>query len=350
MIAALQNLLTKQTEGQNSHQMRAQSALQMLVHVDHMHQSFLNNQEVDEHAILLDAFGLLQGLFVGVDALYDLAIGLTRYKYHVNVNLNKTLHELKYIRNDIVGHPTHRTYPEGGMGFSLLKDINQAGLTYETYVFYKNEVDIKERTISFKDLIKAFQTERQDILQSVLDYMKQVDYATDIPERIFVLFETLNRQLLTEIKHDFIKHYQLETNSNHRFIWRIQLLEVLLGWQEDDQDLNAVILYMSRLQASKMYEIALDLEKRKSRDLYVSLPKSINLFYRFIRKHEDIAYPLLENLHDYDHPLFQSDLKSLYDLNPSPLARKILDWLSANKDEKKIYLIGSVLRNYRKRK
>ena len=300
-------------------------------------------------AILLDIFGVLQGLFVAIDALYDLAIGLTQYKYHININANPVLHELKYIRNDIVGHPTHRTYPNGGTGFSLIstEEISKDKLTYKTYIYEKNNFDIKVKDVHFKDLFEAYHTEKINILTDIHKYMVHEVTKTNIPEDIFVFYETLNMDTLNQISSDFKTEYDLSESSSHRFLWRTSLLEKLIHWEEKDPDLNELISYMSKFQASKLYDIALDMEKRKGADLYTPIPKILSAFYKFVRKHEHDILPLLKNLRDFTHPLFEKDISAMLDFKPNKDVEKLLYYFKDIKDPDKAYLIGSALRAYR---
>src|SRR5690606_13891944 len=91
---------------------RANAAVSALGHVDAMIEDFKLREGISRADILLDVFGLLQGLFVGIDAMYQLSFTTTKYKYHININMNKNLKELKYLRNDVVGHPTNRNYED----------------------------------------------------------------------------------------------------------------------------------------------------------------------------------------------------------------------------------------------
>jgi hypothetical protein len=333
----------------NSHGYRAASSFSMLEHIDLMIGRYLKEEQTEKGAILLDVFGMLQGLFVAIDALYDLAIGLTQYKYHINVNANPTLHELKYIRNDIVGHPTHRTYPNGGMGFSILstEHLSKEKFSYHTYVFEKNTLDIKTKDVYVKPLLEAYQKEKKRILDEIYIYLKHETTKTDIPEALYTLFETLNLETLKEIKEKFVKEYQLPSDSSHRFLWRISLLEKVIPWVETDVELNDFVSYIGKTQVSKLYEIALDLEERKGKDLYAPIPNLLKNFYKFIRAHESYALHLLKNLHDKEHPLHDSDLIALMSLNPNKEASKLLRFLKDEKDEEKVFLIGSILRGYR---
>ena len=339
---------TKKDE-RNSHGYRAASSFSMLEHVDLMIDRYLKEPQDQKGAILLDVFGMLQGLFVAIDALYDLAIGLTQYKYHINVNSNPILHELKYIRNDIVGHPTHRTYPNGGMGFSILstEHLSKEKFSYHTYIFEKNKLNIDTKDVFVKPLLDAYKEEREKIINDILIFLKHETAKTNIPEELYTLFETLNMEKLLEIVAKFKKEYDLKDDSNHRFLWRSALLEKIILWHEDDVVLNDLVSYMGKVQVAKLYEIALDMEERKGLDLYSPIPRILSSFYKFVRANESYALNLLKNLHDRNHPLFQSDLLALLSLNPNKEAYQLLSFLKNQTDEQKVYLIGSTLRSYR---
>ncbi len=344
-----QYVTDSEKDEKSSNGYRATSSFLMLENVDLMIERYLSEQQSEQGAILLDVFGLLQGFFVAIDALYDLAIGLTQYKYHVNINSNPTLHELKFIRNDIVGHPTHRTYPDGATGFSILSmdNLSKESITYKTYIYERNKLEVITKDVLFKPLIEEYKVEKENILNEIYLYLKHEDKKTDIPEKIYALFETLNDDVLYEIKEMFIKEYKIDETSSHRFLWRLGLLEILIHWEETDPELKELILYISKIQASKLYEIALDLEKRKGSGLFFALPSILSSFYKFIRKNERVAYPLIKNIHDFKHPFYQRDLIALMALNPHKNVYKLLRYLKDTEDEKKVFLIGSMLRTYR---
>ena len=334
---------------QNSHTYRAMSSFEMIENIDLMIHRYLNQPQTEKGAVLLDVFGLLQGLFVAIDALYDLAIGLTQYKYHININSNPILHELKYIRNDIVGHPTHRTYHQGGMGFSILVSdkISKEKIVYQTFIYQKNEMEIKEKEVVFKPLLEQFNKEKQQILAEIYQYLMHSETETHIPEKLFTLYETINIDLLNDIEAIFRKTYQLDESSKHRFFWRANLLKVLIDWHEQDEDINELIYYMSKIQVSKMYEIALDMEHRKGQELYTEIPGILYRFYKFMRRYEKDTLKLLSYVHDKDHPLHQGDILALMAMNPPKDVYKLLMFLKQQTSEEKVFLIGSALRAYR---
>lgn len=335
----------------NAHGKRAMSAFQMLENIDLMIARYMHEVQHEKGAILLDVFGLMQGLFVAVDALYDLAIGLTSYKYHVNINKNKTLKQLKFIRNDIVGHPTHRTYEQGGTGFSVLRPapFTKQKLVYDTYIYQKGKEKVVTQTVVFEPLLKAYLQEKEVILNDLYGYLTNTNGTTELSELCFQLYETLNVTLLEQIITRFTKTYGLSKDSHHRFLWRADLLKTLIAWHEEDAKFNQLILYMAKVQASKLYDIALKSAKQYGKELYTRLPSILIDFYKFIRHHEEKAYPLLENIHDHDHPLHQADVEALIALNPGDDAKKLLLFLLKQTNDEKVFLIGSMLRAYRKK-
>lgn len=346
------HVIAMEKDEKNSSSYRAAASFSMLEHIDLMVHRYLKEPQTEKGAILLDVFGMLQGLFVAIDALYDLAIGLTQFKYHVNVNSNPVLHELKYIRNDIVGHPTNRTYPSGGTGFSMLSagHLSKEKFSYHTYIFEKNKLEIKTKEVLLKPLLDQYLIEKDRILKDILGYLTHAEVKTTIPDKIAILFETLNLESLHEVKEKFIEEYHMEKDSNHRFLWRASLVETCINWHEGDVELNQMVEYFAKIQVEKLYRIALDLENRKGMDLYTPLPSILLSFYKFIRKNERYAVELLKNIHDFKHPLRDSDLMALFSLNPPKDAYKLLTFLKEQTDENKAYLIGSALKAYRPKK
>jgi hypothetical protein len=339
-------------DASSSHAARARSAYGMLIHVDDMLDAFFRHGPSDHGTVLLDVFGFLQALFVGIDALYDLSIGLTSYKYHVNVNKNDTLRELKFIRNDIVGHPTHRTYFDGGTGFSTIVPgaISKETLTYETYIYRKNAFEIERRNIMFKTLQAQYTKEKEQIIRDLVRYMEKRHAATGLSDLLFRLFETLNLELLRRTRDEFMDVFGLEKDSKNRFLWRLSLLEKAIVWQESDPLRNEFVMYAAKMQASKLYDILSDLEDVKRETLFVSLPDLLSGFYRAMRRNEDKAYPLLKYVHERSHPYFRHDVRTLKTILRSSDSDALLDWLLELDDDEKVFLIGSMLRNYRPRR
>lgn len=336
-------------DSESSYGYRAKSAYDMLSHIDKMIASYEQDERLEQGEILLDVFGLLQGFFVGVDSLYDLAIGLTHYKYHININQNKVLHQLKFIRNDIVGHPTNRTYHKGSIGFSLLipHSLTKDKMSYQTYVYHKNKLEVKTEDVVFKDMINAFVNEKEQLIKDIYQFVSKQPKNGKLLNDLLDLYDTMNLGLAEKIKSDFMKKFGLDEHSKHRFLWRIDLVFTLIKWFDQDDELDAFIVYMTRMQITKLYDMLCDIEDVRGKDLYTSLPDVLKGFYQFIRKNEDQAYPLLEHMHDLDHPHHHEALEHLMLLHPKKDAYKLLNFLKVQTSEEKVYLIGSMLKKYR---
>ncbi|QWB96598.1 hypothetical protein KHQ89_04020 [Mycoplasmatota bacterium] len=342
-------ILALDKDEQNSYGYRAKAAYEMLGNIDVMIDAYLKDEVYHKGETLLDVFGLLQGFFVGIDGLYDLAIGLTHYKYHININQNKILHQLKYIRNDIVGHPTNRTYQQGSIGFSMLipNSLTRDTMSYETYIYRKNKLDIRKEVVVFKDMIHAYQTEKEQLVNDIFEFVRQTPINGQLLNDLLDLYDTLNLDLVDKIKIYFMDKYGLNEKSKHRFLWRLSLLKTLILWHDHDEEINGFITYMSKLQVEKLYDIICDMQEVSGKKMYTSIPHILSDFYKFMRKKQDEALVLLDNIHDYDHPMHALDFEKLLGLNPKGGAYKILEFLKAQNDEEKVYLIGSTLKNYR---
>ncbi len=336
-------------DAQNSYGYRAKSSFDMLENIDLMIKAYETDETHNQGEVLLDVFGLLQGFFVGIDSLYDLAIGLTHYKYHININQNKVLKQLKYIRNDIVGHPTNRTYERGSIGFSSLipSSLTKEGMTYETYIYRRNKLEKRTEHVIFDEMIAEYRNEKNQLVEDIYKFVSNKPESDQIVDDLLNLYETLNLDLVGKVRHDFMDKFGLDEKSKHRVLWRLDLLKTLINWHDQDEDMNRFIIYLSQIQVAKLYEMVCDLEDVRSKDLYTSLPKVLKEFYQFIRKHEDEAYPYLKNIHDADHPLHFHDIDKLINLNPKGDAYKMLLFVKNQESEQKVYLIGSALKNYR---
>ncbi len=334
---------------QNSYGYRAKAAYDMLGHIDMMIDAYQSDEVHNKGEVLLDVFGLLQGFFVGVDSLYDLAIGLTHYKYHININQNKVLHQLKYVRNDIVGHPTNRTYEKGAIGFSVLKpeNLTKEHMTYETFIYHRNKLEKRMQSVTFKDMISEYTNEKEQLVSDIYKFMSKPPIDGEMLNDLLDLYDTLNLDLANKIKLEFMEKYGLDDKSKHRVLWRLDLLKTLINWHEEDDDIDAFIIYMAQLQVEKLYDMISDMQQVTGRELYTDLPEILIDFYKFIRKHEAKAYPLLINLHDYDHPTHHRDYEKLLELKPKGDALKLLLFLKDQTSEEKVFLIGSTLKNYR---
>ncbi len=317
------------------------------------HYLTINTNNHDE--ILLNIYGLLQTLFVGVDALYDFVKAVTENKYLININQNDRLHELKFIRNDVVGHPTSRIYSNNRTGFCILdtKNIKIDKIKYSSYVIdnktNKSELLLTKEVNLYK-LINAYHIEADNIIEQVeifLDnpYSKNIVEVILNLERKYLDGEDI-RLHLNESIAEVLKHLTANNKSQHRIIWRLDLLKVLLNWESSDPEIRNLVDYITKFQLQKILEIALDITGQYRPIRRIKLPYLLREFYKDVKPKESEVVPLLKNLHDSKHPFFNSDLSELRKIMDTNSSQKILSILQDEEDEQRIYLLGSILKRY----
>ncbi len=334
-------------------QKRAEAAFEILSHIDDMFDSYLKRKNEAVADVLLDVYGLMQTLFVGVDALYDLGIGMTQYKYHININQNPVLRKLKYIRNDIVGHPTHRTYDDGAYGFSVIDEskMTRQHLHYVTYIVDKRETKTIEQNVNLPLLVTQYQTEKNRILEELHAYM---NHKTERYNSVNLAYALVNKTLIEQstledvdiLRSTFIKEQNISDNPMHRVIWRFELLKTLFDWK--DLIYQPLIDYLKKQQAYKVYTMICDIYDIKAERVHIPVPKVLAQFYKFLKKVPD-ALKYLDHIIDSDHPLYEKEIEILRTLNKQKSLDALLNWLLSLTDENKKYLVGQSFKLYRKK-
>jgi len=349
-LEEIKNALVK-SDTQNYY--KSVSSISVLQQTPLIFEAFKKEHNSHTGAILLDIYGLLQNLFVSIDALYDLSKMTMHYKYSVNVNQNETLRTLKYIRNDIVGHPTHRTYSEGGIGYSQINIEQTTKLTiyYDTHFFKKGIHSSSQKEINTEDLMKAFIEEATMIVGEVKNHLVEPVKVKRLSEMAYQFYlklqiETFDLDLLTTLKETFKKDHHLTDKSKNRLLWRIGLLEILNRWQDIDKEYDELIDYLIKEQAIKIYKILCDIEEVESKYLINKTPELLLSVYRFFKQHPE-ALIYLKNLHDYTHQFYDNDLEELVKFtNKYPKANKLFRFLARQTDGDKVFLIGSAIQKF----
>lgn len=341
---------------ENQVHFKIKSCIQVLRQSEGIIESFLEKQDiVDESDILIYIFGLLQNLFVSIDALYDLTKLTMSNKYAINVNQNKNLRELKYIRNDIVGHPTHRTYSTGGVGFSIFSVslTSMHMITYETHFFKQKFHETFKHHIKTKELIDDYHLESKQIIDEIETHLRKSQAKPEVSLLARQLFEGIQLEsfdyhLLQRIKDEFSENRELNKESHNRLIWRLDLLSVLDNWKETDPEKRAFIQYMKEEQAYKIYEMTSIMESVEPKYIKISHPVLLQSFFRFI-KDEESREKYLKYLKTFDHPYHQADIDELLsDARNNLRVTKLLSWLQKQSSEHRVFLIGSALEKYKK--
>lgn len=298
---------------------------------------------ISDENIIINIFGLLQSLFVAIDALYNVALTITNSKSYININQNKTLNNLKHIRNDIVGHPINRYYGSDGVGYSVIdtNHLDENLFTYITYIKRGNKIEKTVNNIDLNVLKRAYLKEKAIIIERVNNYILETNDKDSLYNDLLKLYHNYNVENLNVVKEKFVNDYgDLE---NHRFLWRINMVNYLLDKVIIDRETTN---YLIKGQIIKLMGIAKDLEKSQFKIPYLKLPKAISKTYKYLNKNPELI-PYLKNLHDNNSPYFESDLNFLLDnVNSFPMLA-ILETIKDTKEQETIYLLGQVFKNYR---
>lgn len=335
----------KQLNLHEADRLKAESALTALAGVDAMLDAFFQNETKSKGETLLTVYGFLQGLFVGIDGLYDLAISLTSYKYHININANHTLRQLKFIRNDIVGHPTNRVYDGGAVGFSVIdfNSLTSDSFDYQTCIFTPDApTKTKVTHCQLKEYFDSYHQEKDIVLKELLNFLVLDHPDQNLIERIRVYQEKYDSSVLQDLKNIFRQSYGLSTDSN-RFLWRVDLVKSASDWYSKEKD--TLHKYLLDFQINKLLEISSNLKKIPHQPK-LSLPPVLVKYYRFIRKDETTLLPLIQDFHDANSAFRSFCLTQLIRKTIDQDLLNLFTYFGTLTDETQIFLLGSVLKNY----
>ncbi|MDE5855830.1 MAG: hypothetical protein K2H06_02170, partial [Anaeroplasmataceae bacterium] len=291
------------------------AALSALETTNEIQKCYYNLEDASYEFNALKLYAFLQSLFVSVDSLYALSFSLTKSKSFININKNPVLRELKYIRNDVVGHPANRMYNSTTLAYCILdvNSVNKNGFSYDIYSgqgIEKKYVDISKIVESFYIESNAFLSE---LLEVAVDEKMKSKYAKLALEALD-LFDMHGNytESLNSLKKIYLKNFPNATSSQHRFLWRIELIEALEEYQTSDEEILDLKEYAIGLELIKIYQLfsgkeyTLSLARRK--------PVLVSAFYRFIKKNkESVSY--VDKINDLKHPLILSSLNHLLELS-----------------------------------
>lgn len=299
-----------------------------------------NKFELGENILRL--YGLLQSLFVCIDALYTLSYKITGSKNFISINDNKVLRELKYIRNDVVGHPTNRIVDDHEEYACLYEsDIKEDEFSYHIY-----SNDEKIRNVKYDDLIDAYKKESNTFLSSISEYIKsaQTPYLYDDVITIYKSF--INGENIRTHLTLFKKAYN-KNNTSTRVFKKIKLL---LRLNTDYQKSNDEIYHY--LLAYHIYKLALliGINENVSNTIKLNnMPNTLNKILNFLKSNNLIN--LLNNLYDINHPMFYSSLEQILKSSRKSKNKTVENYFlnikgyAKKKDSEYVYAFTSILKN-----
>ena len=275
--------------------------------------AYLKKEEgLDDADVALRVYALLQALFVSVDSLYQIALSLTSSKSFININSNKNLRELKYIRNDVVGHPSNRVVCHDN-AYCILDYSN---ITKEKlcYTIYQDDGKKETKTVYIDDLIVSYYIESNNFLKELLnvnsikqDKKELIDKYTSVIKRFYNYLDY--KQALDEFIDLYMTYYPSANKSQHRVLWRYELICHLLRYNTKSKEEKDIILHAVRLELEKIYELVAGIPF--SIEISRRLPRSISAFYHTLNRHPEL-HIYLDNLSNTADPLFFEAISKIY--------------------------------------
>jgi len=292
---------------------------------------FQNEANLSKGDHVLRLYALLQALFVSIDSLYAMSYIITQSKNFININSNPKLRRLKYIRNDVVGHPSRRTIKirnEKGNTFCIL-DSDSITKEKFTYTIYSQDDSFEKETVDIYDLVESYYKEANaflDVLYNVQsEYNQSSVLKASIADVIDRYYKTGHfRDELYKFIDRYKMQYQESKRENNRIVWRYELVLKLMDVSNDNLDIMEVIKYSIGIELNKMYKMLWGKDYNHREDF--NLPKMVLSAYRFFNRNpEYISY--IKHLKDSDDPLFFRSLKTVYEGASVKKMQSLMDYL-----------------------
>lgn len=273
---------------------------------------FKNTENLEKEDYLMRLYALLQSLFVSVDSLYSLALTLTKSKSYININDNLTLRQLKYIRNDVVGHPSNRVLNSDVLAYCIL-DENSIDINGFSYKIYTQD-EIIEKNVDINVILEAYYKESNSFLDELysiakndLNKSKLEVYITKVLDDYYLKNDY--KKSLEDFIFEYKKLYKNAKRQHHRIVWRYELIQELEKYYKNSFE-EEIVRYSIGIEIIKIYELifgySFKIENKEK------LPQGIAYFYRFMNKNKDLYY-LLDYLLDSSNPLFGKSIHKLYE-------------------------------------
>lgn len=260
-----------------------------------------NSLALEDH--ILKLYALLQGLFVGIDSLYALTYSLVKSKSFININNNKKLRELKYIRNDVVGHPSNRLIKDDIIAYAILDENSITDESFNYKIYTKDSVIDKE--VNVNDLVDSYYEEANYLLQELYKVSSNIINNDSLKTKIINALDALikGNDYFNHLD-DFIKEYSekfLADSNKNRIVWRYNLIKKLSLLEYNDIKEKEIIDYSIRLELIKIYEQILNVKYKEEYKFH--LPEYIANTYRFFNKNKYLVN-YIQYIVNVENPLF----------------------------------------------
>lgn len=265
----------------------------------------------DRSESILRLYALLQGLFVSVDSLYSLAFEITKNKNFININQNEDLRTLKYIRNDVVGHPANRVLNKTDLSYCMLDTINISNDIFYYDIYTKDGID--RRAVNVRALVNSFYTVADNFFDEIYKIAEGEHNAKKIEKiakKLISQFEMNDDYLdtLEALIVEYKKEYPSATKANHRVIWKYETIKELLEISPKNIYETDFINHCIGCEIIKIFEYITN--GTYMPNIRKALPKYVSNTYRFLKKNRYLQ-TRINYLSDTAHPLFETALNQL---------------------------------------
>jgi hypothetical protein len=328
--------------------------LQILTDIYKNYYDDYKNEESSD--LMINLFGLLQSLFVSIDSLYELSFALFNNKHQVNINQNEILHDIKYIRNDVVGHPTNRMYYKSnalGISFIDFKNTNYELLKYTTYKFIDDKKTTINKSIDILKTMEEFFFEASLILEEIDNlYSKniKIDEILNSFDEIFTFDNNQEKiELIDKLQKRLYEEKVFTHLSKNRIIWRLNLLKDIINFKSINNDINYLFTIAEEVNKHKITQMINNNDKNNSFEI-INQKRTKNDIIDLLIKNKKI-HSYLKNLHDKNHPHYYIDLYKIIELtrNNPRLNQFFVEFKNISENNDLIpYAIGYIIKNIKK--
>lgn len=332
------------------------SAIKALSVTNDIQEAYYKKEDyLDNKDLVLRLYALLQALFVSIDSLYALSNVIAGGKSIINLNNNQVLRNLKYIRNEVVGHPSSKLFGYSKPAYCILDtdSVTKESFKYGVYT-YENE---KIKEINIDELLSAYYHEANNLLAELYQVSIKHNEQSLLKEYIKKVLDDYYRsghylKSMDRFIDKYKEMYPSSKREQHRIIWRYELILKIIAIDNDNKDMQELIFYCIGLELNKIYKLIYGCDYNHKADF--ELPQTVISLYRFLNRNPEYV-PYVECLKDSEHPLYYESLKFIYEgasLKKMEKARDYLGFLLAlykGGENDLLYALGLPIAEYRKK-
>ncbi|MCR5786335.1 MAG: hypothetical protein K6G28_01365 [Acholeplasmatales bacterium] len=256
--------------------------------------------------LCIRTYGFLQAMFVSIDAIYSLSMSLTNSKNFVNINDNPTLRELKYIRNDVVGHPTNRIVARDVV-YCVLKPTDISKYSFKYHIYNMDNEEIRE--VSFLRMLYDYYLESYKLLDILLNYQEVHKTNSFSDDLYYIVTKYKEGVAINALFRQFRTEYKKQYTQNSRIYKRINLITKVNRLPHTKLNNFAYLFHLNYL-----YENLCNLERTDVKPIDLKpYPDEINEVIKFFK--ENYQYkPMLDTLQNHNYPGFREALNRMINL------------------------------------